>query len=132
MDTEAFKNYLADRCEAVLEAGGDVFAMMGQTPVGRIPVGLISEDVKAGPRIRTQIMPHAWWFPEASARNRLECVAAYLVDAKREHNILIIAEQPHWPFYSHLGHYGILRGIGRFRGYLADGGDVTLYQGVRA
>lgn len=132
MEPDEFREHIANLVAAVLDRGGDVYALVGNTPHGTIPVGVAAVDVMTGPNVRKQAMPHAWWFPEASPRNRVECSLRFLVDLKKEQNLLVIAEGANWRFFNHLCKYGVIRPIGKYWSYLEGGGDAMLYQGVNS
>lgn len=127
-----FRQLVEDLAYQIIEAGGDIYTMMGVTPQGRIPVGIMTTDVVKGGDMKIQYRPHAFWFPEASARNKMECTARFLQDLKKQGNVFIASERRYWPFFQQLCKYGLIRPIGKFWGYQANGEDVMLYQGVNS
>lgn len=129
---QQFRQLVEDLTAAVIQGGGDVYTMMGQTPRGRIPVGIMTTDKVEGPEIKPIYHPHAFWFSWASPRNKLECAAKFLIDLKKNGNIEIRSDARYWPFFQQLCNYGILRPVGKFRAYLADGRDVMVYQSVNS
>ena len=123
---------MLEKAANIIGQGGDLFTLTAHTRWGDIPVGLTSIAVQKPPDALKQIMPHFVWFPEASARNKLECSLRFLIAAKAEGNVILVARQPAWRFFAHLCNYGVIRPVGKLRGYFADGDDAMLYQGVRS
>lgn len=123
-----FRIGLLDRVSTIIGQGGDLFIL--KTRAG-IPVGIVSVAVSSPPSAVRQMMPYVVWFPEATPRNKIECALKFLVAAKAENNLLIVARRPAWPFFRHLGKYGVLRPVGELRGYYEDGTEAMLFQGVR-
>jgi hypothetical protein len=78
-----------------------------------------------------QFYPHVIWFSWATARNKLECSLHFLIEMKKSALGVIIAEPQNWQWFSHLAQYGVLRRVGTFRGYWADGRDAGIFETVR-
>ena len=115
--TEWFANFAA--------AGGEVYALIGKTVHGAIPVGMAV--LSTGGDFAE---PHAVWFPEASRRNKLELALAFLIEQKRRHKLLIWVRASDWKLFDHICKYGAIRTVGKYRGYFPDGEDAFLFQGV--
>lgn len=113
-----------------LAAGGDVFIFIAKTASGEIPVGLVSYDRIVRRGMVPIYAPHAIWFPEATGRNKTEGVAEFLIWLKRSGLLLIYSEAKNVKFFLHLCKYGILRPVGKIRGWFADGSDCHLFQGI--
>ena len=110
----------------LIDSGGDAFVLFGNSPkYGRIGIGVITVV-----RDANKLYPHVAWFPEASMRNKIECVAKFLVEIKKLGVVLIYSIDAEAGFFYHLGKYGILRAVGKIRGYFPDGGDSMLFQSV--
>jgi hypothetical protein len=78
-----------------------------------------------------QFYPHVIWFSWATARNKLECALNFLVEMKKEALGIVMTEPENWRFFGHLCKYGVLRRVGTFRGYWADGRDAGIFETVR-
>ena len=110
----------------LIDAGGDAFVLFGKSAqYGRIGIGLVTVA-----RDANKLYPHVVWFPEATMRNRLESAARFLVEIKKMGVVLIYTIEAEARFFYHLGKYGILRPVGKIRGYFPDGGDSMLFQSV--
>lgn len=109
---------------------GDCTILVGRTerkdaPYGdMIPVGFVVMDV-----YQNLAWPHVVWFPEASTRNKVECALKYLVYLKESHKGIIVCNGRDVPFFSHLNKYGVIRQVGKLRGYY-DGEDGFLFETV--
>jgi hypothetical protein len=106
---------------SIFQAGGEAWVFYGKASV---PIGLIVAHIAGG-----RMEPHVFWFPEATARNRLECSLKWLVDMKPRYALFIFAKEPEWKFFEHLGKYGVIRAVGKYRNF-PGGGDAMLFQGV--
>lgn len=131
MEPDSFKQTLMNLAINVIRANGEVTVLIGRTPHGEIPIGIVVTVLMAGGNHSPCAAPHVQWFPEASARNKLECAARFLVDLKENVNVGFTAAEPDWPFYAHLCKYGILRPVGKYRKWFTDGGDAMFYQANR-
>lgn len=128
---DEFRLYVADWVAAFMEAGGDWFILEAKTKYGKIPVGITSVRVEEGDDTVKQMTPHVIWFPEASARNKLECAVKFITDLRKEGHIVTIARQQDWRFFSALANYGIIRPVGKLWKHYKDGSDAMIYQSVR-
>jgi hypothetical protein len=126
-----FRAKLADLAIKLIRGNGEITILVGKTAHGQIPLGLVITVLAVGGDHAPCASSHVQWFPEASARNKLECGARFLVDLKETVNVSISAAERDWPFYAHLCKYGILRPVGKYRKWFMDGGDAMLYQAVR-
>jgi len=91
-----------------------------------IPVGLTVMTL-----FQNVVYPHVYWMPWATSRNKLESAIRFLVDLKKDNNVLIISPQERVKYYSHLGKYGILRKVGVLRNHGGPGEDAVMFEGVR-
>ena len=105
----------------VLNGGGEVWLFYAGKPH---PVGMV-----VGPRAGLGMEPHVFWFPEATARNKLECALKWLVDMKSKCALFLWIREPDWNFYNHLCKYGAIRPVGKYRNF-PGGGDAMLFQGT--
>ena len=106
---------------AFRSTGGEFKTFIGQTDHGMIPVGFATSAP-----FQNRNWVHAFWFPEASPRNKLELWVRLLVASER---VAVVSPPPFVPFYRQICHYGVLRPVGKFRG-LYDGEDGMLYESV--
>lgn len=90
----------------------------GETPIG-LMVGFIS-----GHRME----PHVFWFPWASARNRIETMANFFNEMRRMWLILIWCREKDWPFFTHLMRYAILDRVGKVPSFYSAGEDAMLFR----
>ena len=127
LDVAGFRESLLAMVGLVLQSGGETFVFIGRTPKGEIPVGLVLVVMRGNPYAE----PHVVWFPEASARNRLELALAFLVELKRQFKVLLWVRSRYWKFFDHICKYGAIRTVGKYRGYFPDGEDAFLFQGVK-
>ena len=132
MEPDEFREHLAARVAVLMEKGGDAYTLLGRTPAGLIPVGVITTEIMEASGIRRQIWPHAIWFPEASARNRVECWIRILLDLKKQGNVMVVAGEANWRFFRHLCKYGVMRPLGKIWGHLDNGKDAMMYQCVNS
>lgn len=93
------------------------------------PIGLIATQY-ATVYGRRRAFPHAWWFKEGTARQRLECSLRFLLNLKKTNLIVIEATEANWLFFEHLCKYGLLRRVGTLRDAYGAGGRSAIYQGV--
>jgi len=131
LTVDNFDETVAAYYQAIRNIGGEVVVLKATTVIGNrepetLPVGVVGlrkfEDIA---------YPHAWWFEWATARNKIESSAHFLVDLKKENNVLIKSPSHRVPFYNHLGKYGILRTVGILKNHYAIGEHATLFEGVR-
>lgn len=120
-----FKKYMLAAAGRVLEAGGELFVFIAKTPYGEMPVGLVVAHI-----MDIRLEPHVFWFHEASARNRLECALKWILDMKSKYALFIWCKEPDWKFFNHLGKYGAVRCVGKYRNFPHLNADAFLFQGV--
>lgn len=107
----------------IFQSGGEAWMFYGRQA---IPLGMVVGHIVP----ETQSMePHVFWFPEATARNKLECALKWLVDMKAKYALFLWIKEPDWNFYLHLCKYGAIREVGKYRNF-PGGGDAMLFQGV--
>ena len=124
LSIEEFDTKMTNEIVGLIQNQGDAEVLFAKTTHGMIPVGLMT--VLYGFH---HIEPHVIWFKEASARNKLECTAQFLVSMKRGSSIMIASKPENVTFFGHLCKYGILRRIGTFRDYW-EGGNAVFFQSV--
>lgn len=132
---EGFRTAVLEFVGSVIHKGGEVFTFMAKKPFGEIPVGMVVVGING-----TIAEPHAFWFPEATPRNRLELSLAFLIELKKNFKFHLWVRagkdpahpSPDWKHYSHLCKYGVIRTVGKRRNLYPDGEDGFLFQDVRA
>lgn len=92
-----------------------------------MPVGLVIIDYQG-----VTAYPDVHWFPEASPRNRLECMLYLMLELKKEHMVFftVAKDETDWKFLMHLCKYGVLRPVGTIRDHGGEGEHATLFQSV--
>ena len=95
------------------------------------PVGFVTVWMKHNPAEAPQFCPHVNWFAWVTPRNKLECALNFLIEMKKEALGILVIEPENWRFFEHLCKYGLLRRVGTFRGYWADGRDAAIFETVR-
>lgn len=123
LDRDGFIEELNART-AFARRHGDVTLLVGRTSRDMIPIGVVIADVYQG-----RAWPHVLWFPEASGRNKMECALKYLVWLKERIPALIVCNGKDVPFFGHLAKYGVIRPVGKLRGFYDDS-DGHLYETV--
>lgn len=101
----------------------EVFMLYGPTIRPDAPVGLMTVQPGFMP---DQMVPHALWFPWASARNKVECMAWFfsrMVDWKA----IVIAETKDVPFFNVIRAYGYLRRVGTSVGWFGED-DAAIFE----
>jgi hypothetical protein len=124
MDPFQFREAVMARLNQIL-GKGEAWVLIAKTPKGEIPVGLVLAVI-AG----SYCEPYAFWFPEASPRNKLETALRFLIDLKQKYRLILWIRPKDWTFFGHLCKYGVVRTVGKYRGYFPDGTDALLFQGV--
>lgn len=76
--------------------------------------------------------PHVLWFPWASKRNKLECTVGFLVELKKRVPFFIPAMERDVSFFRHVGKYGVLRQVGKWRDWpmFKNGENAVIFQSV--
>jgi hypothetical protein len=123
LDPTEFDRVWRERINQFINSGGEVVVPMAKVRGELIPVGMISIAYQ-----ENRAYPHAIWFPEASARIRLEIGVKFIVELKKTHLVLITAEMPDIHYFRHLSRYGLLKAVGKIQGYTATGDDVMMFQ----
>lgn len=88
----------------------------GQIPVG---VGIVKGE-------GSRAWPHIWWFPESTARTKLEITARYIVELRKRFLLLIICEHNDKPFFNKVSSLGLTKRVGTIDGWNEK--PVALYQ----
>jgi hypothetical protein len=126
LDPAGFSAWLNQELVQILQGGGQVITFLSDTPEhGRIPVGMATLEFQG-----KIAYPHALWFPDASARNRLEIAVSFFVELKKDHIGLVAVGAPQEKFFTYLGKYGVLRKVGKLRDWYGDKVHATLFQTV--
>ncbi len=121
-----FRAAITDMLAALVHAGGDVlmFVNLHEEPIGMVGVTY----GKTGERVRA--FPHAVWFQEGTARQRLEVSLRFLLNLKKTHLVVIEAREADWRFFQHLCKYGAIRRVGTIRDAYGEGKRAAIYQSV--
>ena len=127
LDRAEFTELIINTVGGILRGEGDVFVLHGERKdTGKVvPVAAVTV-VPA----QAQMWPHVYWFPWATARNKIECSLRFLLDAKERFNLIVVSLPQDVDFFMHLCRYGVIRRIGTGRGWLGDT-DVVLFETVR-
>lgn len=127
LERNEFTELLLKTTRDILYAGGDVFCLVGQRKDNgqRVPVAAVTMMPA-----QMQMWPHVYWFPWATARNKIECALFFLKEMKEKVNLVVVSIPKDVDFFQHLCRYGVIRRIGTGRGWLGDI-DVTLFETVR-
>lgn len=125
LEVADFKKALLAFVGWVLERGGEVYVPLVRKGDAMIPGGLVAAHINP-----PYFEPHCIWFPEANARERLELTLRFLIDMKARFKVTIWAPDPDWKLFHHVCKYGVLRAVGKYRGFFPDGRDAMLFQGV--
>ena len=126
MDVIALTMWVTERVQSVINGGGEVVTMLGDTPGhGRIPVGVVTLEYHG-----KIAYPHALWFPDASPRNKLEIGLAFFLELKKDHTGMVFSAAENEGYFNHLCTYGLLRKVGKVRDWYEDKVHATLYQTV--
>ena len=118
----AFKARVMGLLSDLLTSGGEAMTFRNRDG---LPVGLILMNITG-----SLLEPHAFWFPEASPRIKLESILRWLVEYKSKYRLFLWIRPKDWKFYDHLCKYGVLRTVGKYRKFFDDGEDAFLFQGV--
>jgi hypothetical protein len=129
LDAAEFRNLIEQLLVELISGGNDAFILKECS--GK-PIGLMTVWRVLNPIFAPQFHPHVNWFNWATPRNKLECVLEFLIAMKRDAIGIIVAEPEYWPFFGHICHYGVLRRVGTYRGYWADGRDGGIFETVRS
>ena len=82
---------------------GDFWVLVAPSKRGIIPIGVIGSD-----HYFDAIMPHVLWFPWATKRTKLECIARFVENMRRSHTVIIFSEYRHEEFWKWLGYLGLI------------------------
>ena len=122
LDAVGFKARVMGLMNDLLTSGGEALVLKNQAG---LPVGMILMNITG-----KFLEPHAFWFPEATPRIKLESILRWLVEYKSRYRLVLWIGPKDWKFYDHLCKYGVLRTVGKYRKFFDDGGDAFLFQGV--
>lgn len=82
-----------------------------------------------GPR---SLEVHAAWAPWATARMRLEAVAAYLLRVREAFSLIWCCRRAQARFFEHLCRLGLARKAGVLRGFYGRGDDAVMFHSVES
>lgn len=125
LDAITFASQFIAAARLLEQQGTGMVVVHADTPRGNMPVGLITvqeNDFLA--------YPHVIWYPEASPRNKIEIGVKFFRDLKKDRLGLVTALESDVSYFRHLGKYGLLRQVGKIRGFNRKGEDVILFQTV--
>jgi hypothetical protein len=126
LDPSQFREQITALLAALVEAGGAVLMFVNKD---EIPIGMVGVTYgKTQDRIRA--FPHAVWFQEGTARQRLEVSLRFLLNLKKTHLVVIECMEADWRFFQHLCKYGVLRRVGTIRDAYGEGKRSAIYQSV--
>ena len=120
LSASEFKGRIVGLLTDLLTSGGEASVLRSHAG---LPVGVIMMNITGG-----RMEPHAFWFPEATPRIKLETILGWLIDYKARYRLFIWVRQKDWKFDDHLGKYGVVRTVGKYRKF--DEEDAFLFQGV--
>lgn len=121
-----FQSHILTVFQALADRGGELFVFIN---LHDEPIGLVGVQ-RQSIYDRTRAFPHAVWFQEGTARQRLECGLRFLLSLKKTSLVVIEAKEPNWRYFEHLCKYGLLRRVGTLRDAYGSGGRTAIYQGV--
>ena len=122
LSASEFKGRIVGLLTDLLTSGGEASVLRSHKG---LPVGFVLMNITG-----TMLEPHAFWFPEATPRIKLETILGWLIDYKARYRLFIWVRQKDWKFYDHLCKYGVVRTVGKYRKFFDDGEDAFLFQGV--
>lgn len=131
LDPQAFGLHLGKWLSSLMDQGGQVIVLRAQTEKGVIPVGIVVIEYNDD-----NANPEAFWFPEATPRNKVEAGLHLMLELKKEHRVFITVpghtkqRTPEWKFLLHLCKYGVLRPVGTIRDQYGEKSHATLFQSV--
>ena len=124
---EEFKGELSRMLADLMEKGGAGYIGLAKKDGRDIPICLCLIEFQ-----QNRAYPSVWWFPEASARNRIELGVKFLIELKAEFLVLFPVERAkerEVAYFLHLCKYGLIRKVGTIREYFP-GGKAWLFQSV--
>lgn len=121
---DEFKGELTQLLSELVNRGGEAYIGIARKGEKDIPICLCMIEFQ-----QNRAYPNAWWFPEATPRNRLELSIKFLIDLKAKFLVLIPAQEYEVAHFKHLCKYGLLRKVGTIREYFSDG-KAVLFQSV--
>lgn len=117
---DAFAIIVTDLFRSEAGRGNKVDLLICRTPDGEIPVGVFFSAMDG-----EFIHPDVLWFPEASARNRMEGMARYILEYKDKNVLLWLVHDVR--FLMHMSRYGLVRKVGTLK---SKSGPRVLFQSV--
>ena len=121
---DEFKGQLTQLLTELVDRGGQGYVGIARKGDKDIPICLCLIELQ-----QNRVYPNAFWFPEASPRNKVELSVKFLIDLKAKFLVLIPSEEREVAHFSHLCKYGLLRKVGTIREYFSDG-KAVLFQSV--
>lgn len=124
LNAKEFETVLAQVVERFLTKGlSEIVTVMGEVPLAMI-------SVEYSDRLA---LPHAYWFPWATPRNKVETGVKFFIQLKKNNLVLItVKDEVDVKYFQHLCKYGLLRAVGKIRDYYPDGEGAMLFQSVGA
>ncbi len=93
------------------------YTVVGETPKGKIPVGIISGKF-IGPMF---FIESAFWFKWASPRNKLETILHLLNRLRREYVVMVQCSFEEKRFFLNIAKHGVIRRVGTVYDVYDDG-----------
>lgn len=104
------------------ESGSGVWALLSpESVVGLVFLRPVRDRVAE---------PVFHWFSWASPRNKLETALKFFLEAKKNHQLFLTVPQGGELLLTHLGKYGVVRGIGKFNDFFGDKQNALMFQSV--
>lgn len=129
LDPTEFTVRMMEIALGIIQAGGMVVAGL----VHDVPVAMATVKQNDDGNL---LFPHTVWFPEATARNKLELGLKLFMELKKNHTVLVPARTPRGEksadvrYFEHLCNYGVLRRVGTLRDYFGWADNAVLFQAV--
>ena len=121
---DEFKGELSQLLADLMEKGGEGYIGIAKKGGREIPVCLCLIEYQ-----QSRAYPNVWWFPEATARNKIELSVKFLIELKADFLVLIPVQEREVAHFFHLCKYGLIRKVGTIREYFPDG-KAVLFQSV--
>lgn len=109
---------------------GKLRVFIGPTEHGVIPVGVAVVGANALHGVLTYTTS-VFWFPEASPRNKLECLALLATELLALGHILVSTTGPEVAIFDRLAQYRLLKRVGRLKDFMGPDQDIVVYYGTK-
>lgn len=106
LDAELSREGFHDKLIDILSLGDFDWIIHAPQDGGVRPVGIV---IAQGMRDGRRIEPHVDWFPWATPRNKLEGIAAFLLNLSKRFKIVVYAHERDRNFWERLKAYGLVR-----------------------